>query len=604
MSSGGFSVRSLADPSRSSQFDLHLLTAFSRSPVSVFDTKQAWDLSILSRAHDRKRFMPELPVPERVVPHLRSSSSCEESGDIVRVQARVAHAGAKFARTSKHATWDAKISQERNFALFKWIRIVERGSWDFAVSRDFLKARLVGQGAGTLFDSVSDALAAKSTATLQGRAGALLRYIYFCESEDLEPFPVREKIVYKFFHATQTRAAATFFKSVLSSMAFAKFSLGLESADFALNSVRVTGLAKKLYIGIRKLQQRPPLRVKDVLRLELICCGDIQKTSADIVMAGFTLFMVYGRARHSDAQHVCVLLFLIDTSGSLPAGFIDAEVKKTKTSLTVERKTKYLPMLAPARGVSGKNWADGWRKALEKEGIVPDGTRPLMPSPKPNGGWNAVPQLAQASGQWLRALLDDGSDDPYILGLGTHSAKATCLSWLNKRGVARDVTALLGYHATREAGVGTEIVYARDAMAHPLRELQALIDEVRAKAFRPDEMRGLMTAEERKAAGKADDADFECSSSSSEDEEAPVHDVQAEDAVIGQWDGKVSRADIPEEAVLARNITSRVIHISKEEQATTFTCGRAINATYEVCEVRPAVLFPRCKQCFRSFVAP
>ena len=80
--------------------------------------------------------------------------------------------------------------------------------------------------------------------------------------------------------------------------------------------------------------------------------------------------MVYGRARHSDAQHVCVLLFLIDTSGLLPAGFIDAEVKKTKTSLTVERKTKYLPTLAPARGVSGKNWADGWRKALEKEGIV------------------------------------------------------------------------------------------------------------------------------------------------------------------------------------------------------------------------------------------
>ena len=45
-----------------------------------------------------------------------------------------AHAGAKFARTSKHTTWDAKISEERNFALFKWIRIVERGSWDFAVS--------------------------------------------------------------------------------------------------------------------------------------------------------------------------------------------------------------------------------------------------------------------------------------------------------------------------------------------------------------------------------------------------------------------------------------------------------------------------------------
>ena len=90
--------------------------------------------------------------------------------------------------------------------------------------------------------------------------------------------------------------------------------------------MRIIGLAKKFYIGIRRLQQRPVLRVKDVLRLELICCGDIQKSSANIVMAGFTLFMVYGRARHSDAQRVRVLLFLIDAWGLLPAGFIDIEV--------------------------------------------------------------------------------------------------------------------------------------------------------------------------------------------------------------------------------------------------------------------------------------
>ena len=51
--------------------------------------------------------------PTFVLPHLAKSQVT------VRVQARVAHAGAKFARTSKHATWDAKISEERNFALFK-----------------------------------------------------------------------------------------------------------------------------------------------------------------------------------------------------------------------------------------------------------------------------------------------------------------------------------------------------------------------------------------------------------------------------------------------------------------------------------------------------
>ena len=109
-----------------------------------------------------------------------------------------------------------------------------------------------------------------------------------------------------------------------------------------------------------------------------------------------------------------------------------------------------------------------------------------MASPRSGGGWNAVPQSAQAAGLWMRALLNAGSDDPYLLGIGTHSARTTTLSWLNKKGTARDVTAF---------------VYARDAMAHPLRVFQELLDEVRDKSFKPDESRGPMTADERKDAG-------------------------------------------------------------------------------------------------------
>ena len=75
------------------------------------------------------------------------------------------------------------------------------------------------------------------------------------------------------------------------------------------------------------------------------------------------------------------------------------------------------------------------------------------------------------------------------------------MSWPNKKGDRKRCHSLLGYHVTREAGLGTEIVYARDAMAHPLRVFQELLDEVRDKSFRPDESRGLMTADERKDAG-------------------------------------------------------------------------------------------------------
>ena len=133
-----------------------------------------------------------------------------------------------------------------------------RGPWDFAVSRDFLRARLLGLGAGELFDSISDALAAKSTSTLHTRAGPILRYVAFCESEGLEPFPVREEVVYKFFYDMQAQVAATFFKSVLSSFAFCRFVLGLDSAVLALDSLRVKGPCQEALSGHKEAAAAAP----------------------------------------------------------------------------------------------------------------------------------------------------------------------------------------------------------------------------------------------------------------------------------------------------------------------------------------------------------
>ena len=345
-------------------FELHLLSSLRDAPATHFSVRQPWDVGICSDTSARKRFLPGLPAPHRLPPAFAPSVE-QAHPEVTRMQGRLDAAGAKFAKRAKHATWDAKETEEKNFALFKWLRIIERGPWDCAVSRDFLRARLLGLGAGELIDSISDALAAKSTSTLHARAGPILRYVAFCESEGIEPFPLREEVVYKFFYDMQAQVAATFFKSVLASFAFCKFVLGLDSAVLALESLRVKGLARKLYLGIRRLQQRPPLRVRDVIRLENICTGEIPRSSVDVVMAGFVLFMVYARARHSDAQHVSTLVFDLDSRGNLPSGFVDAEVKKTKTSYTVERKTKFLPMLAPARGLSGKCWASGWKATAD-----------------------------------------------------------------------------------------------------------------------------------------------------------------------------------------------------------------------------------------------
>ena len=70
---------------------------------------------------------------------------------------------------------------------------------------------------------------------------------------------------------------------------------------------------------------------------------------------------------------------------------------------------------------------------------------------------------------------------------GTHSAKTTVLSWCSKAGMAKEVRKMLGYHV--ETGDRTMLLYSRDAMAGPIRELERLYKDIGTGAFRPDETR-------------------------------------------------------------------------------------------------------------------
>ena len=113
-------------------------------------------------------------------------------------------------------------------------------------------------------------------------------------------------------------------------------------------------------------------------------------------------------------------------------------------------------------------------------------------------------------------------------------------------------------------------------MTHPLRVFQELLGEVIDRSSRPDESRGLLTADEREAAGVPEGQADVSSPSSFENEERPRRDERAEHRVLGQWTGRVDRNKIPAEG-MARRITS----------------------AYEVCDANPPVLYPRCMQCFR-----
>ena len=78
-------------------------------------------------------------------------------------------------------------------------------------------------------------------------------------------------------------------------------------------------------------------------------------------------------------------------------------------------------------------------------------------------------------------------------------------------------------------------------MTHPLRVFQELLGEVSDRSSRPDESRGLLTADEREAAGVPEGQADVSSPSSFENEERPRRDERAELSGPGVSTGTRSR---------------------------------------------------------------
>ena len=183
-----------------------------------------------------------------------------------------------------------------------------------------------------------------------------------------------------------------------------------------------------------------------------------------------------------------------------------------------------------------------------------------------------------------------------IMGYGTHSCKAALLSWAAKYGLDAGTRARLGYHS-RGAG-GTELIYARESMSQPLREMNQVLDEVRSGTFNPDSTRsGYFTNPSRPPPEPRQE--LSSSSEGSEEEEDPEHEQleRAQDHIMQPFSGNIDGSKLAC-LVYFRNPASRVIHVVSDEIGLNFTCGRDINRPYINLGGKPKILHPTCKQYF------
>ena len=507
--------------------------------------------------------------------------------------------GLRAASASDQRLWQEKLSWERKCACKKWctLALMKLSAW--AIGRSVASSSGMQLARGSLVESVVDALAGKATATLHGRAGPLLKYAKFWRDRGLDFFPVQEDMVYQYLKA-QSNWAPTAPRSLLISLSFAFHILGLSGGDVASKSGRIKGVSDAHYADRRKLVQRPPLTADQILMLEKTV-HDTARTSYDRIASGFFLVLIYGRLRYSDGLQLVDLQLDIKETEFGITGFLEARAERTKTSVTLERKIRFLPVAIPVEALMDISWIPVWLELRHQSGLHGGQPFPMLPSPQLGGGWARMPLTVSAAADWLRSLLkvESSARDR----LATHSCKATMLSMAAKFGLDHGTGRLLGYHS--EGRDRSMLTYSRDAISAPLRKMVAMIKAVKDGKFFPDSTRsGYFVPDDipAEAAVQAQDDDTESDTSSSRgsasEEDANLDEEEtAVSELVGKWAPTGAEREGQQ---YARHRVSRCIHSISDESGLTFTCGRSVNNRYIILLTKPSFMHPICSGCFRT----
>eukprot|EP00971_Amphidinium_carterae_P103491 2048916-Amphidinium_carterae.1 len=448
-------------------------------PAAPTSLALPWEVGLASSilgSQDRLDIL--LPPPSSCFPEVNVVNIPRLADDAPR-------AGAVAARVHRatRVSWKQQGHAARDRAIERWRLILASNLRASNAGRTILREATIGEvdSIQRQLMQIRDILAPKATSTVAKRAGPITKYMAWCHAEGKEAFPFTDDNVYQFLSHRREDLAPTFASQFIESVNFAGFVLGLDGSKDINMSPRIRGLAADLLKRKRALKQVSPLEKDMVAALEVtVKEGECVQ---DAVIAGQCLFCVYARARWSDAQHVERLF--IDGDVTHHEFYLQGEARDVKTSSVTKHTNQFLPMVAPSCCLSGPSWIPKWMQLRDKVGLSIGPGIPMLPVPLTTGGFGDVPLSTGEAARWMREILvQRGISENLCAKLGTHSLKATMLSWSAKFGIPREVRQILGYHVV--PGVKTVLHYSRDEQTIPLRRLAEVISQVACGAFHPD----------------------------------------------------------------------------------------------------------------------
>ena len=440
-------------------------------------------------------------------------------------------------------------------------------------------------------------------------------------------FPCDEDAFYNFLKFESQRGApASRLKAFFESVVFSRHVLGIEKLQTLIDSRRCLGAVSQKSLACPR--QATPFSVLQLRKFhEVLRDGD---EIWDRAMAGMILFCTYSRARWSDAQHAEELIEDRDNQNTLH--FLEVKSAVHKTARSFHLRHMFLPLAAPAAGVTDDAWGEQWIQVREKLQITNLSRFPLMPAPDACLEPTRRPISTQEAKQWMLYLL--GSELIGTARLSSHSCKCTCLSYMAKRGASFEDRLILGYHSNR---LRVGLTYSRDSSSRPLSMLSHVLMEIRKGIFEPDASRSgrlradavpldrveffAQRAEEPVRAdgsepetrgdedrSETDDKSWQKVSEVIPDAPVEIHadghvTTDSSDSSDGEhaWAPVIGHytISVPDSKSLWLNQNSKMFHLSYAEHVKVLLCGRRIGQNFKQHSGLVRYDSAKCRQCFR-----
>lgn len=470
------------------QFDNFLGHAFLKV-AQAHEIKLPWEQGIFKQIFGEEHQQPSLTLPwfpRMVMPEESPEATVQELA--AAASSSFGDDGSVYARAISCLTDSDFKSQQiklRLSACNKWLSILMVCLPESDVGRNIAALGPIDDNRMEALEILEAVIGVRSYHTAICRANAVLRFLRVTlEANPKVQMPFTEDLMWRYFHHLKVSGGATSAAAMLSAVRYAKFIMGFECMDRILNSKRLKGYSDIMFASKRKLQQALTLTVQQVKSLHRVL-ENPDADNFDRAAAGFMLTAIYGRCRVSDLS----FLDSIRHDHNHSDGFVELFATVHKTGRSATKKATLLPILCPAFGVTGTNWAALAIPVFKQVGLTFDGfvNGPLLCPPSHEGPFLCRRFVtSEEVGKLLRGLIGLGIDVPdfNVPHVSSHSLKSTGLSWAARYGMTWPDRAVLGRHQSLTSE--TVAVYSRDLAIGPVSRFANVVKAIHLGAFRPD----------------------------------------------------------------------------------------------------------------------